>query len=80
MIPTLLLVGLIFGRWWRVVVPLAVVGWVAWLVGADIGSGSGFVVGAALLAAANVTVGVMLNAGLRSLFGSVFGSRGSANL
>jgi hypothetical protein len=77
-IPTLLLVGLIFGHWWRVVVPLAVIAWVASLVLADIGSGSGFVVSAASLAAANVIVGVALNRGLRSLFGSFFRSNGPA--
>jgi hypothetical protein len=67
MIPTLLLVGVVLGRWWRVVVPLAMIGWVVLLIATDVGSGSRFVVEAGLLAAANVIVGTLLNGAVRAL-------------
>ena len=47
------------------VVPVAVIGWVAWLVAADIGSGATFIAGASLLATVNVTVGALLHLALR---------------
>jgi hypothetical protein len=59
-IPTLLLVGLVFGRWWRVVVPVATVGWVVWLVADGFGSGLEFAVEAGALALVNVAVGVLV--------------------
>jgi hypothetical protein len=68
MIPTLLLVGVVLGRWWRIVVPLAVIGWVVLLIATDVGSGLSFAVGAGLLAAANVIVGTLLNQAARALF------------
>jgi hypothetical protein len=64
-IPTLLLVGLVFGRWWKVAIPASIVGWVAWLVVGDVGSGLRFVVAAGSLAAANVIVGVLAFQALR---------------
>jgi hypothetical protein len=67
MIPTLLLVGVVLGRWWRVVLPLAVVGWIVLLIATDVGSGFRFVVEAGLLAAANVIVGAILNQAVRAL-------------
>ncbi len=60
MIPTLLLVGLVFGRWWRVTVPLATVGWVVLLLIGGYGSGLAFAAGAGGLALANLIVGVLL--------------------
>ena len=59
MIPTLLLVGLLFGRWWKIAVPVAVVGWPALLIATGVDSGVGFAVWAGLLAVANVVVGVL---------------------
>jgi putative effector of murein hydrolase LrgA (UPF0299 family) len=67
MIPTLLVVGLALGRWWRVVIPASVVGWVVVLLATDVGSGPAFMLGAAAFAAVNVTVGVLVNVGVRSL-------------
>jgi hypothetical protein len=61
MIPTLLLVGLVLGRWWRVVLPVAAVGWPAWLVVDGIGAGLGFWLTAAAVALANTAVGVAVN-------------------
>ncbi len=67
MIPTLLIVGVVLGRWWRIVVPLAVVGWVVLLIATGVDSGLVFVVEAGLLAAANVIVGVLVNQAVRAL-------------
>jgi len=67
-IPTLLLIGLALGRWWRVVIPLATIGWAIALIVTDTGSGLGFALGAGLLAAANLAVGVLVFQGGRSLF------------
>ena len=60
MIPTLILVGLVMGRWWRVVMPLAAVGWPVLLIATGVSSGFDFVLAAAGLAIANVTVGVLV--------------------
>jgi len=61
MIPTLLLPGLILGRWW--LVPVAAIGWPALLLLDGIGQGWGFAAGAGALAAANVAVAVALHRG-----------------
>jgi hypothetical protein len=66
-IPTLLLVGLLFGRWWKIAVPVAVVGWPALLIATGVDSGFGFAVSAGLLAAANVAVGVLAFLAVRLL-------------
>ncbi len=67
-IPTLLIVGVVLGKWWRVVIPAATIGWVVLLVATDVGSGVSFALGAALFAFANVTVGALLFQGLRWLW------------
>lgn len=61
MIPTLLLPGLILGRWW--LVPIAAVAWPALLVADAIGGGWGFAVSAGALAAVNVAVAVAVHRG-----------------
>jgi hypothetical protein len=61
-IPTLLLVGLVLGRWWRIVIPLATVTWIVLVsVAADPSPRIGDTLLAASFAAANVTVGVLLH-------------------
>jgi hypothetical protein len=79
-IPTLLLIGLVFGRWWRAVIPLATIGWVIVLVSTGTGSGLAFAVEAAALAVANLVVGVLVfqgaRAGLRAVRSRAVGSRG----
>ena len=69
MIPTLLVLGLLVGRW--SVVPLAAVGWALLLMVEGVGSGAGFAVSAGALGAANTFVGVAvrraLSSGVRSL-------------
>ncbi|MGZ4155486.1 MAG: hypothetical protein ACXVQ0_13505 [Actinomycetota bacterium] len=67
MIPTVILVGLVFGRWWKVVVPAAVIAWPVLLITSGIDSGLAFFVNAGALAAANVVVGVFLFWLLRAL-------------
>jgi hypothetical protein len=64
-IPTLLLVGLVLGKWWRVVIPVGTVAWVVVLVATDTGSGTAFAAGAALFGAINLTVGVLVNQAVR---------------
>lgn len=60
-IPTVLLIGLVFGRWWRVSVPVAIIGWPVLLIATGVDSGVWFAVGAGLLAGANVVAGVLVN-------------------
>lgn len=59
MIPTVLVVGLLFGRWWKITVPVAVLGWPILLIATGVDSGFSFAVGAGFIAAANVVVGVL---------------------
>ena len=55
----MLLVGLVFGRWWRVTIPVGTLAWVVLLLATGTGSGLSFVLGAAAFGAANVIVGVL---------------------
>jgi hypothetical protein len=64
-IPTVLLVGFLFGRRWKVAVPVAVVGWPTLLIADGVDRGLGFALGAGLLAAANVVVGVLTYQAIR---------------
>jgi hypothetical protein len=59
-IPTLLLLGLVLGYWWKLVIPIGAVAWVAVLTLTGVGSGVDFAIGAALFAAANLAVGVLV--------------------
>jgi hypothetical protein len=58
-IPTLLLVGLLLGRWWRFVIPAAALGWAVLLVATGVDSGLSFAVAATALGAINTVVGVL---------------------
>ena len=60
MVPTMLLVGLVFGRWWRVTIPVGTLAWVVLLIAISTGSGLPFVLGAAALGAANLFVGALV--------------------
>ena len=71
MIPTLLLIGLAFGRWWRVAIPAATVGWALLLAGTGVVSDLSHLAGAALFGFINVSVGVLMFQGLRALWLSV---------
>jgi hypothetical protein len=61
MIPTMILLGLIFGRWWRPALATAAVGWPLVLVATNVidFAESGILASAALLAVANAGVGVL---------------------
>lgn len=73
MIPTLLLLGLVFGHWW-LTIPLAAAGWLAVLLldGSITGLESALV--AASFAAANTGVGVLVHRVVRwSVVGAAAG-------
>jgi len=55
----MLLVGLVFGRWWRVTIPVRTLVWVVLLIATGTGSGLPFALGGAAFGAANVIVGVI---------------------
>lgn len=68
MIPTLILLGLVFGRWWRLSLVVAAVGWPVLLVATDAMDVEAGLVGAAGLAVINAGVGVLVHQGvLRAL-------------
>lgn len=57
MIPTMILFGLIFARWWPVTLLVAALGWPTLLVATGVNVG---LIGAAVLAVANAGVGVLI--------------------
>jgi hypothetical protein len=61
MIPTLILFGLVLGRWWRPALAVAAVGWPAVLVAVDVMELEVGLVGAAALAVLNTGVGVVVH-------------------
>ncbi len=62
MIPTLILFGLLFGRWWRFALVAAAIGWpLALVLLDDLGHDGWAPVTAALLAIANTAVGVAVH-------------------
>jgi hypothetical protein len=71
----MLLVGLVFGRWWWLTIPLGTVGWVVATVAT--GAVTDFIgaLGAAGLGAANVIVGVLIYQALALLVHALSRSR-----
>lgn len=70
MIPTLLLFGFLFGRWWKTALIVGTLGWLI-ILWADPGTRSfdpAFIVSAAALALANTAVGVVIHQLLRLLW------------
>ncbi|MET8909985.1 hypothetical protein [Micromonospora sp. NPDC004551] len=68
MIPSLILLGLLLGRWWWLPLPLAAVGWPVLLVAIGTMDITPDLVAAAGLAVVNASVGVAVHQGiLRSL-------------
>jgi hypothetical protein len=59
-IPTLVLAGLVLGRWWRVVIPLGIIAWIGLLIATHVGSGVGFAISAGGVALVNLAVGVIV--------------------
>jgi hypothetical protein len=63
MIPTLILFGLVFGRWWRFSLIAAALGWPILLVSSDVMSVEVGLLGAAGLAVLNTGIGVLVHQG-----------------
>lgn len=61
MIPTMILFGLAFGRWWRVTLMAAALGWPLLLVLTDVARMDFTLIGAAALAVVNAGVGVLVH-------------------
>lgn len=68
MIPSLILLGLVLGRWWRLAVVAAAVSWPVLLVAADVMTVQIELVAAAGLAAANTGVGALVHHGVAWVF------------
>ena len=64
MIPTLILFGLLLGRWWRLSLIAAALGWPVLLVASDVMSVEPGLLGASGLAIANAGVGVLIHQGI----------------
>lgn len=60
-IPSLILVGLVFGRWWRTTVAISSVGWPVLLVVTNVMDLTPNLLGASALAVINVGVGVLVH-------------------
>lgn len=63
MIPTMILFGVVFGRWWRITLVAAAVAWPLLLVATDVAGVSTSLIGAATLALLNAGVGVLIHQG-----------------
>lgn len=72
MIPSLILFGLVFGRWWRTTLVVAAVGWPTWIL-ADGSQAFSWelVLGAAGFAIANAAVGIVVHQGILRGVGAV---------
>jgi len=60
-IPTLILFGLVFGRWWLATLIVSAIGWPVLLIATGVDSGIAFAIGAAALAVANAGVGILIH-------------------
>lgn len=79
MIPTLLLAGLVFGKWWRITIPVATIGWAVLLLADGTVSDLTNFAGAAWFGFINVTVGVLVFQGVRFAFRSLQQHRHAAS-
>lgn len=61
MIPTMILFGVIFGRWWRITLVAAALAWPLLLVATDVVGFSTSLIGAAALSVVNAGVGVLVH-------------------
>ena len=64
MIPTLILFGLLFGRWWRLALVIGAVGWPVLLLATGTAAADAELFGVAGLAFANTGVGVAVHQGV----------------
>jgi hypothetical protein len=76
-IPILILFGLVFGRWWRLSLITAALGWPVLLVATDVMSVEPGLLGASGLAIANTGVGVLIHQGILRMIRKLRGSRSS---
>lgn len=67
MIPTVILLGLIAGRWWRATLLVAAIAWPAWLVAGDAMELEVALLGAAAAAVLNAAAGVAVHQALLRL-------------
>ncbi len=65
MIPTLILAGLLVGRWWMLAA--AAVAWPAGLILTGVGSGPAFALTAAAIAVPNTAMGVAVHRAVRAV-------------
>ncbi len=63
-IPSMIICGLVFGRWWRLTLVLSAVVWDTLLVADGVMGFELGLLGAALLAAANAAIGVLVHQGV----------------
>lgn len=73
MIPTLIVAGLVFGRWWKTTLAVAAIGWPVWLVAGEVMGLQAGLLGAAALAVINTAVGVAVHQAVRRLVGRLRG-------
>ncbi len=71
MIPTMILFGLVFGRWWKVSIPLAGIAWVVLLVATGTELSGSELLGAAALGAINAAVGAVVYLAVASVVGAL---------
>jgi hypothetical protein len=69
----MLLVGLVFGRWWWATIPLGTIAWVVATIATEAVSTFGGAMGAAAFGAANVVVGVLVYQAVALLIRSIRG-------
>jgi hypothetical protein len=67
-VPTLLLAGLVFGKWWRISIPAATIGWAVLLLADGTVSDLTHFAGAAWFGFINVTVGALVFQAVRLAF------------
>lgn len=63
MIPTVILLGVVLGRWWWLALATAAIGWPLLLLASDVVDVNAGLFAAAALAVANAGVGVLLHQG-----------------
>jgi hypothetical protein len=76
MIPTVLVVALVIGRWWLPTLLIAALGWPALLVATDAMSVDWGLLGASALAMGNALVGILAHHGAVWLLRHFRGARG----
>ena len=64
MIPTMILVGLLLGRWWRLALVLGAISWPALLFATNVMDFESGLLAAAVLGVVNTGVGVLLHQGI----------------